>query len=326
MNKQHLPEFERGAAFILKYQVVISESESQVRLFSPLPTLPDGNIERVHAILLESNQKLSHIQYRGEQAGCNNITFNESYIPITQQRDNMYRCLKQDFNESQIELNTLSNDVESFFPSESSPGPTCRRRSIDEAEPHNRTRRLIGAVAALAADTGFILGEPIKDAACNALSIFNLCESTEDLERELDQVTKQQKTQQQAFQTVQDQNNEKLALLRGEIRLTQEKVEKIKEDTYTHISYMLERIYSLENAFRCYQFENAYRHFLQSSQLHFSQIGQLYTHFKAFRAVFYAYRKNFFSIISSLATIDGSNHPTILSPHTTCYNRSRIGC
>ena len=49
-------------------------------------------------------------------------------------------------------------------------------------------------------------------------------------------MTKQQKTQQQAFQTVQDQNNEKLALLRDEIRLTRESVEKIKEDTYTHNS------------------------------------------------------------------------------------------
>ena len=101
---------------------------------------------------------------------------------------------------------------------------------------------------------------------------------------------------------VQDKNNEKLALLRDEIRLTQESVERIKNDTYLRISYMLERIYSLEDALRCYQFESAYRHFLQSSQLYFSQIGTLYTHFKAFRAAFYAYRNNFFSIISSLAT------------------------
>ena len=66
---------------------------------------------------------------------------------------------------------------------------------------------------------------------------------------------------------------------------------------------MLDRIYTLEEAFRCYQLENdAYRHFPQSSQLYLSQIGTLYTHFKAFRAAFYAYRNNFFSIISSPAT------------------------
>ena len=128
------------------------------------------------------------------------------------------------------------------------------------------TRRLIGAVAALAAGTGFILREPIRDAPCNALSIFNLCDYTVDLERELDQVTEQE-TQQQTFPTVQEENNENLALFRDEIRLTQESVQKIKEDTYKHVSYMLERTYTLEIAFHCYQFESAYHHFLQSSQL-----------------------------------------------------------
>ena len=275
MNKQQLPEFERGAAFIFKYQVVTSETESQIRLFSPFPTLPDVNIDGVHAVILESNAKLSRMQYRVAQAGCNNITFNESHIPVLQQTENMHNHLQTENNEAQSEFNTLSTIAESFFPPASSLVTPRQRRSIEEDEPHNRTRRLIGAVSALAAGTGFILGEPIKDAACNALSIFNLCDSTEDLERELDQVTKQQKTQQQAFQTVQDQNNEKLALLQDKIRLTQESVERIKEDTYTHISYMLDRINNLEDAFRCYQFESAYRHFLQSSQLYLSQIGTL---------------------------------------------------
>ena len=242
------------------------------------------------------------MQYRVAQAGCINFTFNESHIPVLQQMENMHNHLKTEIGEAQSELNTLSAIAESFFPPVASLATPRQKRSIDEKEPHNRTRRLIGAVAALAAGTGFIIGESIKDAACNAISIFSLFDSTEDLERELDQVTKQQKTQQQAFQTVQDQNNEKLALLRDEIRLTQDSVEQIKEDTYSHISYMLDRIYTVEDAFRCYQFEIAFRHFFQSSELYLSQIGTLYTHFKAFRAAFCAYRINFFSIIPSLAT------------------------
>ena len=288
LNKQPLPEVERGAAFIFKYKVVTSESESQIRLFSPFPTLSDVNIDGVHAITLESNQKLSRMQHRVEQAGCNNLTFNESHISVLQQMENMHNHLKTEINEAQSELNTPSAIAESFFPPVESLGTPRQSRSIDEEEPHNRTRRLIGAVATLAAGTGFILGEPIKDAVCNALSFFNLCDSTEDLERELDQVTKQQKTQQKAFQTVQDQNNEKLALVRDEILLTQESVERTKQDTYTHTSYMLERIYTLEEAFLCYQFDGAYRHFLQLSQLYLSQMGKLYTHFKALRAAFYA--------------------------------------
>ena len=140
MNKQQLPEFERGAAFVFKYQVVTSESESQVRLFSPFPTLPDVNKDGVPAILIESNQKLTRMQYRIEQAGCSNVTYNESHIPVTQQMDNMCKCSKQEVKEAQLELNILSDVAESFFPPESSSGTTRRRRSIDEDEPHNRTR------------------------------------------------------------------------------------------------------------------------------------------------------------------------------------------
>ena len=86
-----------------------------------------------------------------------------------------------------IKLNTLSDFAEPFFPPETSPATTRQRRSIIEDDPHNRRRRLIGAVAALAAGSRSIIGEPIKDAACNALSFFNHCDSTEELERELDQ-------------------------------------------------------------------------------------------------------------------------------------------
>ena len=86
----------------------------------------------------------------------------------------MYNHLKTEINEAQSELNTLSAIAESFFPPTASLGTSRQRRSTAEEEPHNRTRRLIGAVAALAASTRFILGEPIKDVACNALSIFNL--------------------------------------------------------------------------------------------------------------------------------------------------------
>ena len=191
MNKQQGPEFERGATFILKGQVVTSKSEKQVRLFSPFPKPPDVNIDGVNAIVLESNQKLTRMQYRVEQAGCNNVTFNASHIRVTQQMDNMYKYLQQEVNEALIELNTLSAVAEPFFSPEISHGTTRPRHSIDEDEPHNRIRRLNGAVAEFAAGTVFILGEPIKNAACNALSIFNLCDSTEDLQRELDQVTKQ---------------------------------------------------------------------------------------------------------------------------------------
>ena len=59
------------------------------------------------------------------------------------------------------------------------------------------------------------------------------------LERELDQVSKQQASQQKAVQTVQDQNNGKLAILRDEIRLTRESQASKNQIRYlcTHFLY-----------------------------------------------------------------------------------------
>ena len=153
VNKQQLPEFELGAAFIFKYQVVTSESESQVRLFSPFLTLPDVNNDSVRVIVLESNEKISRMQHRVTEAGRNNNTFNESHIPVLQQMENMYNHLKTEINEAQSELNTLSADAESFFPPTASLGSFRQKRSTAEEELHSRTPRLIGAVAALSAGT-----------------------------------------------------------------------------------------------------------------------------------------------------------------------------
>ena len=64
------------------------------------------------------------MQYRVKQAGFNNITFIELHILVTQRMYKMYTYMKQEVKEAQIKLNTLSGVAESFFPPESSSGPT----------------------------------------------------------------------------------------------------------------------------------------------------------------------------------------------------------
>ena len=68
MNEQQLPAFERLVnafdAFIFKYQLVTSEKERQIRLFSFFPTLLDVNIDGVHDTIRKTNQKLSSRKYR----------------------------------------------------------------------------------------------------------------------------------------------------------------------------------------------------------------------------------------------------------------------
>ena len=87
------------------------------------------------------------MQYRVAQAVCNDIMFNEPHIPVLQQMENMHNHLKTAINKAQSELNTLSAIAETCFPPVASLGTPPHRRSIDEAEPQNRARRLIGAVA-----------------------------------------------------------------------------------------------------------------------------------------------------------------------------------
>ena len=63
--------------------------------------------------------------------------------------ENMYNHLKTEINEVQSEFHTLCAIAKSFFPPTASLGTSRQRRSTAEEEPHNRTRRLIGVVAAL---------------------------------------------------------------------------------------------------------------------------------------------------------------------------------
>ena len=105
------------------------------------------------SVFVSATKQLSGMHSRVGQARCNSVTYNESHKPVTKQMDNMYKYLKQEVNETQIELNTMSTITESFFRPDSGPGTTRQRRSIDEVEPHNRSRGLIGAVAALAGGT-----------------------------------------------------------------------------------------------------------------------------------------------------------------------------
>ena len=68
VNKQQLPEFERGAAFIFIYQVFNQKARVKFNyFFFSNTTLPDVNIDGVYAIVLESNQNISRMQYRVER-------------------------------------------------------------------------------------------------------------------------------------------------------------------------------------------------------------------------------------------------------------------
>ena len=82
----------------------------------------------------------------------------------------------------------------------------------------------MGIIAAAAVAAGLVLGSPVKDGAFSALSIFNLCTDTRDLEENVDHVMATQKHFQAVLERIQTKNDESFFILGNEIEETQESV------------------------------------------------------------------------------------------------------
>ena len=64
---------------------------------------------------------------------------------------------------------------------ESFPPLPTKPNKDKEQTGHSRQRRLIPVLIAASGATGLNFGNPLKDAACSALSIFKLCSDNKDL-------------------------------------------------------------------------------------------------------------------------------------------------
>ena len=92
-----------------------------------------------------------------------------------------------------------------------------------------RSPRAIGLTAAAAGAAGLILGDPLKDAASSALSIFSLCSYKTEIEAEINNLLQQQTVFQKTLEKVQNRNDENFFLLGNGIQETQNSVANITE-------------------------------------------------------------------------------------------------
>ena len=99
----------------------------------------------------------------------------------TQLKDRV-KLIKLEVNQATYEQKKLAEVMKSFLPKQ-------YQRDVATLP---RSKRFIGAIAALAAGAGLILGDPLKEAACTAVSIFNLCNDTSSLSKDVDQILKMQ--------------------------------------------------------------------------------------------------------------------------------------
>ena len=168
-----------------------------------------------------------------------------------------------------------------------------------------RSRRAFGAIGAVAAGAGLVLGEPIKNAACNALSIFNLCKNNDALSRDVDNIMRTRNTSVKNSERVQTRNDKKFFLLGNEIKGTQESVRKLKEVVDVRFKqtefYLNARLFLARTSLECDHVIVRHMHLLQAIRNYLYQMGTLYTHLKAYRAALFAYKSSLFSTISSLA-------------------------
>ena len=93
----------------------------------------------------------------------------------------------------------------------------------------NRSPRAIALNAAAAGAAGLILGDPVKDSACSALSIFSFCSNKTELEADVNNLLQRHTVFQKTLEQVQNRNEENFFLLRNERQETQERVAKITE-------------------------------------------------------------------------------------------------
>ena len=184
-----------------------SESESKVRVFTPFPKLPEVNLTDAKQLLLAARHRVVGIGGMYEQMSCEFQNINKTYGLLLEQLSKRRITVKQtEIREATKEELELSDTTQSFLPKFYQRDP----------EHMTRNRRFVGAVAAVAAGAGLVLGDPVKDAACTALSYFSLCDCNSALARDVEYILAHQKATSETLQLVQSRNDENFFLLGNE--------------------------------------------------------------------------------------------------------------
>ena len=288
------PILEKRTAFVFKYHTVTSESEGKVRVFSPFPRLPEINLTEAYFLV-------AHRGHSDTMAGMNTVkrcqtaASGDAYELLFSRIDEQLTILDKEMAEADKHRNRLVEIATSFLP----------QQSMLAGERNIRSRRAIGLIAAAAGAARLIYGDPVKDAACSALSIFSLCSDNTELAADVENMLKQQTVFQKTLERVQNRNDEIFFLLVNEIKETQEIVANITEvlnDNLRKLDVELREIKDvIAHLYDCNAHLAQTMNFYQQFQESISYLISLYTHVKSYRAAFCAYKIALFSTLSSLA-------------------------
>ena len=130
-------------------------------VFSSFPKIPEVDLTEAERLLALAKAQTIAVGGMYAQKSCYWEKINETYSLVVQQSEEGVNLVKKEMSASVKDQIGLSEIRKSFLPQ--------IYRTEETSAP--RKKRFIGAVAAIGAGAGLILGDPIKDAACTALSI-----------------------------------------------------------------------------------------------------------------------------------------------------------
>ena len=298
------PVFKKGAAFVFQFQAVTPESESKIRLFSPFPRITDIKLTNAYT-LLQQHGHSDTLAGTHSVKMCNTADMEHLYDNLFNRLEEKFKILENEIQAAQTDQHNLVTMACSFLPP-----------SIHPHEAPSRSKRAIGLIAAAARAAGLALGDPVKEAACSALSIFNLCTDTTELQHDIDGVLATRNQFQDVLQRVRTKNDENCFLLGHEIKDTQDSVAKITKLVGTQLKALEKELWEIKGVIAnlpvCNQQLIHSMSFFQQIRDYIDHLGTLYAHNESYRAAFYAYQIAIFSTISSLAA--GSVSPQFLVP------------
>ena len=145
----------------------------------------------------------------------------------------------------------------------------------------------------MAAGAALVLGEPIKNAVCNVLSIFNLCTNNDALSRDVDNITRTQNAIVEILERVQTKNDKYFFVLGNKTNATDQSVRKVKKVVgirfkYLELYLVSALLFLARFSFACDHTFVRLMHLLQAIRNYLYQMRTLYTHLKAYSAAFLA--------------------------------------
>ena len=189
-----LQSSKKSAAFIYNYQAATSESQSKVRLFSPFPQPPPGDLTAVDSLIdLVSNIHKKLISLNFVETVASNEPCPIAMCTSRDRTDGLRESIENRVHLLANECSAIALDYAELLRVASSFAPPPMEPPFN-GTPHHRQRRLVPALMAASGVAGLFLGNPIRNAACKALSIFSSCSDSSVLENNVRNLLQRQAT------------------------------------------------------------------------------------------------------------------------------------